>query len=116
MLVIHCPDRLAAAQSHAESCGLAAQLTDRLNYLATYATGEGCLYANADGADTRCHLYPDFAPYSFAFSMEHKKPNEDWRPWFSGGLIYYGAGNSGVGLPQLSVRIGSSEAGWSVHT
>jgi hypothetical protein len=93
-----------------------AQLTDRLNYLATYATGEGCLYANADGADTRCHLYPDFAPHSFAFSMECKKPNEDWRPWFSGALLLYDVGATGADGPQFSVRLASDKAGWEIHT
>ena len=49
------------------------------------------------------------AKAAFASPMEYAR-------WFNGGLIYYGKGDSGVGEPQLSVRIGDTSEGWSIHT
>lgn len=45
------------------------------------------------------------------------KPARNWRFWFNGGLIFHGAGDSGVGAPTFSVRLGNcSRAGWSVNS
>ena len=53
----------------------------------------------------------DFSPYSFYFETYVGD-----RLVLSGGLIYYGPGESGVDAPQLSVRIGDLTEGWEVHT
>jgi hypothetical protein len=67
-------------------------------------------------------------PHSFTFMMEKRLdvPAEEkmdvsgsykYVYWFNGGLIYHGAGQSGVDLPQLCVRSGdTSRDGWSVNT
>ena len=49
--------------------------------------------------------------------MMKKDAAGEYQYWFNGGLIYFSSGDSGVGLPQLSVRIGdTSKSGWDVHT
>jgi len=81
-----------------------------LDYLAKYADHEG------DGL-TRCWLYKDFAPRSFAFVMERKDKEGTYQRWFNGGLIFHGELDSGVGAPTFSVRLGdTSKSGWSIHT
>lgn len=85
-------------------------LKSQLDYLDTYADD------NRVG-DTKCVLYADFAPQSFAFVMYTKGKDGEYHYWFQGGLIFHGAGSSGAGAPELSVRLGdTSRAGWSVHT
>lgn len=83
-------------------------LAEMLDYLDNYASHR----------DTKCMLYKDYAPLSFAFTMQvRKSPEEDYEYWFNGGLIFFGPHETGVGDPQFSVRLGdTSEAGWSVHT
>lgn len=89
---------------------LQGSLKSRLEYLDTYADHE-------KKGLTRCRLFKDFAPYSFAFVMEKRTQEGDYKRWFNGGLIFHGKMDSGVGFPTLSVRIGDiSKAGWSVHT
>lgn len=83
------------------------QLESKLNYLRSYG---------GDIDAIRCNLFKDFAPYSFAFTIERKMPDGDFLFQFNGGLIYFGAGDSGVGMPQLSVKIGDLDEGWSIHT
>lgn len=90
-----------SVMAFAKERGLQNQLQEKLDWLGNYA-GEG---------KTTCCLYKDFAPYSFEFVM--MKGDERW---FNGGLIYFGRGDTGVGMPQLSVRIGDTDEGWSVHT
>lgn len=83
-------------------------LTEMLAYLDTYANHR----------DTRCVLFKDFAPLSFAFTMEvRKSPEEEYRQWFNGGLIFHGDHDGGGdgGDPTLSVNLNPME-GWSVHT
>lgn len=83
--------------------GAIARLTERLEYLATYAGGEGT-----------CELHNDVAPQSFEFLMRRA----DGTPWFNGGLIYSGPGMPADGTgPALTVSL-TVESGhsWSVHT
>jgi len=86
------------------------QLKEQLDYLDTYADHE-------NKGLTKCVLGKDWAPYSFAFTMMKRDANGEYRYWFNGGLIFYDVGDTGVGEPQLSVRIGdTSESGWNVNT
>lgn len=86
-------------------------LKSRLEWLGEYADHD-------KNGRTKCVLFEDWAPYSFSFTMYVRdSPEEEYRYWFNGGLILHGAGSSGVGAPEFSVRIGdASRAGWSVHT
>lgn len=84
----------------AEKRGLLDDLMGRLAYLAE--RGE---------KDKLTRLGKDWAPYSFTF--QHFRGDQ---PWINGGLIYYGPGDTGVGAPQFSVRIGDTREGWSVNT
>ena len=82
------------------------ELEERLDYLRDYSPEE-----------TRCLLYKDFAPMSFYFQMQTMNKEDVWQNWFNGGLIFYGPGDTGVGAPQFSVRIGEDlSCGWSIHT
>lgn len=104
----------------AKSIGKWEHLKEQLNYLGGYAQRKGPEDQNKpswkfDGAV--CTLYKDFAPYSFEFHVRYRRPESDqWMPGFYGGLIFYNAGESGVGNPQLSVRLNSEETGWSINT
>ena len=77
-----------------------------LEYLGSYGEQE-----------TRCLLYPDFAPLSFAFVMETKEQDGSFTRWFNGGLIFHGpADGFGSGAaPTFSVTLEPTH-GWSVHT
>jgi hypothetical protein len=105
MLVDQTNGKLEEAKKFAEKVGLADQLEGRLKYLQEYGDNE-----------VRCTLFPDFAPYSFAFLIEREGP-DGWSRWFNGGLIYHGAHDRGGdgGLPTLSVCL-TPTTGWSVHT
>jgi len=95
----------------AEKAGLRKQLDEKLEYLATYAEHGGPI-------KTRCLLHADWAPYSFAFSMQVLgEKDDDYRHWFSGGLIFHGShDNGGDGsFPTLSVSLCPC-VGWQVHT
>jgi len=97
---------LAEARVHAERMSLADQLEERLRFLEEYAGGE----------NTRCRLFPDFAPYSFEFVMQRRVKGE-WIYWFAGGLIYHGPHDghgSGAG-PAFAVTVEPTR-GWSIHT
>jgi len=64
----------------------------------------------------RCLLFTDFAPMSFAFTVQVEK-NGEWEYLFNGGLIYHGShdgGGSGA-APTYSVCV-SPVDGWSIHT
>jgi hypothetical protein len=56
-------------------------------------------------------FYKDFAPHSFRFVVMVGEKRA-----MNGGLIYFGPGDSGVGEPQLSVRLGRAGEGWEVHS
>jgi len=110
MIEIQNQEHFDKIKAFAESTGRMKQLQEKLDYLGTYADHE------RKGL-TKCVLGYDFAPYSFSFLMMKKDDNGEYQRWFNGGLIYFSAGDSGVGMPQLSVRIGDiSESNWSIHT
>lgn len=96
------------------------QLWDTLEYLETYAQGPGCLYDAAQGGQTCCLLFPEFAPLSFSFQMQRRAPAEaDFRDWFHGAVIFHGPhdGFGGGGAPTFSVQLEDMKtAGWRVHT
>ena len=82
------------------------QITDklvrRLEYLNNYAGDRS----------QGCRVYKDAFP-SFGFDMLDREGG----CWFNGGCIYYGPGETGVGGPQFSVRIGSDlDEDWSINT
>ena len=69
-----------------------------------------------DRDKTRCLLFTDFAPQSFAFEMQRKK-DDQWEYWFSGGMIFHG-NHDGFGsgaAPTYSVCLNPTD-GWSIHT
>lgn len=102
-------------QKFAKDAGKYEQLWEQLNYLDGYACWVGDKIK--DNRLTRCKLFKDFAPYSFYFLMERLDVKTgEYRTWFNGGLIYFGQGEDGVGLPQLSVRMNSERSGWEIHT
>lgn len=122
----------------ARSNGLLDKLQRQLDYLDTYAE------VTENGREigrTVCMLTPDgrvfgeneWAQPSFGFNLYSLRPgvrrvvdprhlspavlNQRYTLWFVGGLIFHGAGSSGVGAPEFAVRIGDcSEADWSIHT
>ena len=82
-------------------------LQAQLDYLSTYSD-ERC----------KCVLYKDFAPYSFAFTMQMKNEAGEYVRRFNGGLIYHGShdnGGVGGGAPTFSCTA-SPVQGWKVHT
>jgi hypothetical protein len=114
---------------------LSRYLKNCLDYLDSYAEGEG---TERQHGRTSCFLYPDgkvfplddpeFCP-NFYFRMfrnlsveEQKKAQasgglgEPQVFWFNGGLLFYRKGDSGVGGPNYSVRMDSSDSGWSINT
>lgn len=109
MLKVQNQDYFNKVKLFAEKRGLAEQLQNKLDYLDTYAE-------HGDRGATICYLYSDFAPQSFEFEMMKRNDKGDYEHWFSGGLIYFGSGDTGVGAPQFSVRIGNTNEGWSIHT
>lgn len=112
MLRIENQEHFDKVKAFAAARGLSAQLQEKFDYLDSYA--------NRNGRDaTECRLHPDFAPYSFAFTMLRRdadKPEQEPVYWFNGGLIYFGLGDTGVDAPQYSVRLGDTSEGWSIHT
>lgn len=58
------------------------------------------------------HLYKDFAPASFAFTLRRAGAY-----LISGGLLFYAGAESGVGSPQFSVTTsGRKDARYEIHT
>lgn len=114
MLVIPevCEERLVEAQTKAKELGIEAQLKSKLDYLGNFACQE-------DAHATRCKLYPDFAPYSFSFTLEKRRPDGSYVTWFNGGLIYHGPhdGGGNGGAPTYAVSLaGTTEPRWEIHT
>lgn len=109
MMVVHCEQELAEARAFADQVGARRELEVQLEYLSTYA-----------GSENVCDLYRDFAPHSFRFVVQTpEREGETRRVVLKGGLLYYGPGEGGVGLPQLSVSMSSTDAKkhrWEVHT
>ena len=119
MLVINNKEHMAEVKAFAEKIGMIKQLQDRLNYLDGYAcrVDDGVNTATIDYGRTKCLLFTDFAPYSFAFTMQRSNANGDYEYWFNGGLIFHGPHDNGGdgGAPTFSVNL-SPEHGWSIHT
>jgi len=94
----------------ANKVGLRAQLDDKLKFLDEYAE-------HGERGKTRCRIYRDFAPYSFAFLIEQRNGNGGYQAWFNGGLLFHGAhDNGGDGsFPTLAVCLNPS-VGWQIHT
>lgn len=87
------------------------KLQEQLDYLGRYACPED------DNQRTVCYLYADFAPFSFSFTMNIRKKDGSYERFMNGGLIYFGPSEGGVGAPQYSVSLRSSEeARWEIHT
>jgi len=99
-------EQLMEARAFADSIGLREQFEKRLAYLDTYAE-------HGDRGKSRCHLFPDFAPYSFSILMQVRNGEGEYRTWFNGGLIFHGPTDGGA--PNFSVSL-SAEQGWQVHT
>ena len=109
MLVDKTNGTLDEVRAFAERTGQTESLEKNLAYLAGYACHE-------TPQDTRCLLFPDFAPMSFEFVIERRQADGGYARWFNGGMIYFEKHESGVGGPQCSVRLDTSESGWSIHT
>jgi hypothetical protein len=115
-LTMRCSDYYDQVVAKAHELGLYAEFKKQIDYLDNYACPEG------DKLKTRCTLFKDFAPLSFAFNMDIRdEATGEYRSWFNGGLIFYGASDSGVGEPQFSVSLSRAmgqekKAGWEVHT
>lgn len=95
-------EKLAKCLDFAERRGILEKFLNRIKYLNGYA-GE---------RSKGCCLFSDFSPFSFEFLVLDSEGND----WFNGGLVYFGAGESGVSGPQYSVRIGDTSEDWSIHT
>lgn len=91
---------LQAARDFADAQGLRSQLEERLAWLEHFRQ-DTC----------ECVLYPDHAPRSFYFELVL-----DGRRLMNGGLLWYDAGDTGVGMPQCSVRLDADRRGWEIHT
>lgn len=113
----HVREKMREAFAFAETVGLTRQLVGRLDYLASYA-------GQRDGPPhrydlTRCVLTPDFAPHSFAFTMERTgiSARDGLAPfWFSGALVYQGPESPADGrAPSFCVSLATGD-GWHVHT
>ena len=141
MLIVHEESRphFLSVLNFAMERGLLDQFLHQLQFLTTYANGDGCLHDRNKGSNTRCRLYKDFAPYSFQFTIQSlKKPDADgprtflkfndadwqeyisddrnWNRMMEGGLIYQGPGNPADGsFPTLTVSLAKG-TGWFVHT
>lgn len=118
MLVVKCQDYFLEQVKFAIEANLLDQLLGQLNYLGTYANGEGGSYDTRKGKNTICELYEDFAKHSFAFNMfRQSDPEAKPESWFIGGLIYEGPDQPLDGsFPALTVSVGKPKIGWGVHT
>ena len=112
MLIDRTDGKLDKVRAFAERTGQTKSLQENLDYLGSYACNSG--------RQTRCLLFPDFAPESFFFRMELKQENEpdtEYKPWFSGGCLYHGPhdGHGSGAAPTFSVCLTPTD-GWSIHT
>jgi hypothetical protein len=112
MIIIKCQKELDDTVLFATEVNALEKLASKIHYLECYADPE-------KKGEARCTLYHDFAPHSFAFTIEKKLKDGSWSLWFNGGLIYSGPGQPADGsMPALSVNVEGTPAGhdWSVHT
>jgi len=109
MLVIENMEHFKNVVRFAKKTNQLDSLKSKLLYLHTYAE-------HGDKGKTRCVLYKDFAPQSFAFTMTIRK-DDGYEHWFHGGFIYHGTHDNGGdgGAPTFSVNL-TPEFGWSIHT
>lgn len=112
MLVDNTDGYLDTVKEFAVKVGKEGNLRRKLDYLDQYASGR-----RSEGIETRCQLYKDWAPQSFAFLMEMRKDGGEWERWFNGGLIFHGDhdGGGNGGAPTFAVCV-NPEDGWSIHT
>lgn len=91
-------------------------LTDKLQEKLGYLDGFAC--TAQDPHLTECHLFRDFAPYSFSFLLRRRPTQQDdYRDWINGGVIFYQGRTTGAGAPQYCVTLSNSdEARWEIHT
>jgi hypothetical protein len=118
-------EHLAEVIKFAAKTDQLSQLLTMLHRLDNYAEPERMFDRKKDEwPKTICHLGWDFAPYSFAFSLELLQEEESafrgepvYKPWFHGGLIYHGShdGGGNGSAPSFSVSLTPS-SGWSIHT
>jgi len=132
MLNVKCEEYLAEVRKKADEMGIRDRLEKQLEYLAQYACvveddgppTKGDLWSGPQWPKrlepdrTECVLMSDHAPLSFFFHMNRKQPDGSYRTWFVGGVIWFDAGDTGVGAPQFSVRFGedTTKSDWSIHT
>jgi len=112
MIIDKTNGHLEAVKAFAARTNQTENLQEKLDYLGNYACNSG--------RQSRCLLFRDFAPQSFTFSMELKRedePDDAYRPWFVGGLIYHGPhdGHGSGSGPTFSCCLSPTD-GWSVHT
>jgi hypothetical protein len=111
MLDVKCQERLEEVRKYAAERGITERLEEKLAYLGGFACPED------DPGKTRCEIFADFAPHSFAFNMYTRRGDGDYVLWFNGGLIYTGPGQPlDGGFPALTVSLVAQGEGWSVHT
>ncbi len=100
-------ESLARAKEYAARTGLADDLERQLEVLTSFGR---------DPERFRAVLYPDLAPYSFAFVIERRDSEGTWRPRLTGSLRYHNP-HDGFGsgtLPTLAMTLETSR-GWSIH-
>lgn len=95
-------EHMAKTLEFAEKRGITDKFLEKLEYLNNF---------RPDIVE-KVRLFYDWAPNSFGFVMWLKSGES----WLNGGMIYHGPGDSGVGAPTYSVRIGELDEGWSIHT
>ncbi len=112
MLVDNTDGYLDTVKAFADKVGKADSLQSKLAYLDEYASAR-----REEGLETRCQLYEDSSPQSFAFLMEMRQDGGEWTRWFNGGMIFHGAhdGGGNGGAPTFSVCLNPTD-GWSIHT
>jgi hypothetical protein len=116
-IMLHCFNDIAEkhlqdVRDQADKLGLREDLEAVLARLSTWGHRE----------KSRCVLFKDFAPLSFAFNIEALLEDGTYKFDFNGGLIFHGPhdGFGDGGAPSFSVDLGSvfgeQKPGWSIHT
>lgn len=87
-------------------------LSNRLRYLENYGKRNP-----TDEDRFRVRLAKDFAPHSFAFTIELRTKDDGWSHFMSGGLLFHGRhdGHGSRAAPTLAVTL-EPTAGWQIHT
>jgi len=113
MLEIHadCVDYFKAVRARSDEVNLRKQFDNALCRLHLYADD---WYGPHD---VKVVLTKDCAPLSFTCTFLHLADGE-WKPWFTGGLIYQGPDSPADGSgPSFTVSLGNpTEVGWFLHT